>query len=196
MESFRARTIYFSIVALIVGACLTICRAQSNNGPAPKTAPAASPAAEAPNDFLTPRGEDRSPLLAGKSGAKLEKEMDSTGTAGLLLRTAGALLLILGSIAVIAWGLRRYGGGHFGSQPVEAPELAVLSSISIGERRTLTAVRFGDRLLLIGSTAQSITLLADEEIRPQKVVRGRSVAELLNERETPGFRQVLARVEV
>lgn len=154
--------------------------AQTQSGSASGSAPVTAKAAvkddrEARLRFAEPRGQ-----------------ADPPSTAGLLMRSMGALLLVLGIIVTVTWGLRRFGGARFGAPQLEAPELAVLHSISIGERRTLTAVRFGDRMLLLGATAQSITLLADEEIRSPKIVGGRSVAELLDDKETPSFRQILA----
>ncbi len=39
----------------------------------------------------------------------------------------------------------------------------VITTISIGDRRSLTVVRFGERTLLVGSTPQSFTLLASDD---------------------------------
>ena len=58
--------------------------------------------------------------------------------------------------------------------------MAVLNSLSLGERRSLTIVRFGDRTLLLGSTAHAVTLLAEAE--PDDFMPpARSVADLLND---------------
>ena len=105
---------------------------------------------------------------------------------GLLLRTTGALLLIVGLIVVTAWGLRRLGGGKFGNANDQGVELTLLGTLSLGDRRQVSAVRFGDRLLLIGSTGQAITLLAARDERPRSYVPPmRSVADLLAEDQAP-----------
>jgi flagellar biogenesis protein FliO len=116
--------------------------------------------------------------------------------AGMLARTMGALLLILGFIIVASFVLRRIGGSWFSPPPEEGGELSVLAAISLGDKRTLTAVRFGEQLLLIGSTAQSMTLLATQDRLPQKTPPPpRSVAELLREPEPLAFEQALTRAE-
>jgi flagellar biosynthetic protein FliO len=124
---------------------------------------------------------------------QIESGTEAPSTAGLFVRTLGALLLIVGLIVAVAWGLRRFGGAHFGVPSEEAPELAVLATVSLGDRRALSAVRFGDRLLLVGSTAQAITLLATRVCPPRNVTpRMRSVADLLREDEPPSFEQALS----
>jgi flagellar biosynthetic protein FliO len=140
----------------------------------PTAAPAASPVEQTrPVDY------ERLPFMK-QSAAETGTEAPSTG--GLLLRTLGALCLILGLLIAATWGLRRFGGTQFGGAPPEACELAVLATLPLGERRSVTAVRFGDQLLLLGATAQSVTLLAQTD-RPARSAppRMRSVAELLAE---------------
>jgi flagellar biogenesis protein FliO len=58
----------------------------------------------------------------------------------------------------------------------------VLTTVAIGDRRSLTVVRFGERTLLLGSTAQSVTLLAsDDDDLPAlpEALAPRSVADAL-----------------
>ncbi len=125
-----------------------------------------------------------------------EKSADAaeTGSGGLLLKTLGAMFLIVGLIFFGAWTLKKFGFGNSNLTPVEnAPELAILSTISAGSNRTLSIVRFGARTLLIGSTAQSFTLLADEgNAEPPVLPQARSVADLLAE-EKPDFNKEFAR---
>jgi flagellar biosynthetic protein FliO len=122
-----------------------------------------------------------------------EDEAQAPSAAGLLVRTLGALCLIIGLIAAAAWGLRRFGGAQFSGPSEDAPELTVLATLSLGNQRSLSAVRFGDRLLLIGSTAQAITLLAAKERRPDWAAPPmRSVADLLAEDEPHNFEQALS----
>jgi flagellar biosynthetic protein FliO len=110
--------------------------------------------------------------------------------AGLLVRTLGALLLIVGLIVAAAWGMKRFGGARFGTPQENAPTLAVLNSLSLGDRRSLTIVRFGDRTLLLGSTAHAVTLLAEAE-NDDFSPPARSVADILNDEKPAAFSQEL-----
>ncbi len=131
------------------------------------------------NDRLPFMQEDQ---LSAKSPAA------ESGTGFLLLRTLGAMLLIVGLIFFGAWGLKKSGyGGVKKNLEIDAPELSVVTSVSLGANRTLATVKFGNRILLVGSTAQSFTLLAEETGDEQTeedfiaLNQPRSVAEILNE---------------
>jgi flagellar biosynthetic protein FliO len=117
------------------------------------------------------------------------REQPPTAT-GLLIRTLGALLIIVGLIVAAAWGMKRFGGARFGTPKENAPTLAILNSLSLGERRSLTIVRFGDRTLLLGSTANSVTLLAETET-DDLTPPARTVAEILNDDKPAIFSQEL-----
>jgi len=127
-------------------------------------------------------GEDRLPFLAHD---RSEAEAEAPSAGGLLLRTLGALLLIVGLIVAASWGMKRMGGARFGAAQTDAPELRVLASVALGDKRSLAIIRFGERNLLVGSTAQSITLLAEDAEETNEVYasaaipQARSVAELL-----------------
>lgn len=122
----------------------------------------------------------------GQLPLKLNKATTSSGSLGLLVRTAGALLLVIGLLIAGTWAVRRFGGKKFNGAEEYTP-LNVLSTVSLGDQRTLTVVRFKDRMLLLGATAQSINLLVNEqfeapdEVRAQNTIpkNARSVAELL-----------------
>lgn len=122
---------------------------------------------------------ERLSFMAERDGVNAVAE---PSTSGLIFRTFGALLLIGGLILAGAWGLKKFGAGNLGKVSPDAPDLAVVSTVSLGTNRTLSVVRFGEQTLLIGSTAQSFTLLAAEnrfanqEFTPNTT---RSVAELL-----------------
>ncbi len=128
----------------------------------------------------------------------LATEAPSAG--GMLLRTFGALLLIVGCIAAAGWGLRYFGLINFGKQQSEAAGLKVLDTVPLGERRTLTLVKFGERTLLIGSTPQGLTLLAEqaEETEPEANYRPtvRTVTDLLDVNAPPPFDEELARASL
>jgi flagellar protein FliO/FliZ len=172
----------------------TTSAAQTNNVPAQTTAtPEASPAPATDHPVNTQPTKESEPLpftLDEKSEANAE----SPSAAGLLMKTLGALLLIVGLIVAAGWGLRRFGGTRFGATRKDAPELSVLTSVSLGNRRSIAVVRFGTRNLLIGSTAQAISLLdaEDSEIVETKIPVARSVADLLKAGDSEEFQGVLA----
>lgn len=162
----------------------------------PKEAPkeAEIAAAPTPQSLTTPTlatppqsAEDRLPFMAN---SETDSHDQPPSASGLLLRTLGALLLIVGLIVAAAWGMKRFGGARFGTPQENAPALAVLNSLSLGDRRSLTIVRFGDRTLLLGSTAHAVTLLAEaetDEFSPP----ARSVADILSDEKPTLFSQEL-----
>lgn len=122
---------------------------------------------------------DRIPFMQTEEAVKTQ---DASG-GSLILRTFGAMLLIVGLIFFGAWGMKKLG---FANSPVkllsDAPELSVLNSVNLGNGRTISAVKFGEKVLLVGSTSQSFTLLA-EDFGKENIAENnpRSVADLLAE---------------
>jgi flagellar biogenesis protein FliO len=116
---------------------------------------------------------------------------------GLLFKTLGAMFLIIGLLFFGAWGVKKY--GLFGVKTVvseDAPNLKIMSSVSVASGQTLSVVRFGERVLLVGSTAQSFTLLADEFSEVENVIetKPKSVSDLLAE-ENASFGKELNRAQ-
>jgi flagellar protein FliO/FliZ len=135
---------------------------------------------------------DRLPFMAESTR---EEQQAAPSTGGLMLRTLGALLLIVGLIVAAAWGMKKFGGGRFGKAVEDAPNLQVLNSVGLGDKRSIAVIRFGQRTMLIGSTAQSITLLAEEHNQP--FASGLpSVAEMLGETEAIAFADQLVAAEI
>jgi flagellar biosynthetic protein FliO len=127
---------------------------------------------------------------------------DQPSSIGMMARALGALLLVIGLLVASAWCLRRLKGTPLGGAREDA-QLAVLTTVSIGDKRSLTVVRFGQRTLLLGSTQQSVTLLAaddDDDLLPVES-SARSVAEVLSASEAdphtapPSFAAELNRQE-
>lgn len=101
----------------------------------------------------------------------------------MLFKTFGSMFLIVGLLFFGAWGVKKY--GLFGVKTVvadDAPNLKIMSSVTVANGQTVSAIRFGERILLVGSTAQSFTLLA-EEFEEENVVENqpKSVSDLLAE---------------
>lgn len=138
--------------------------------------------------------------LPFKLNERAELATETPSASGLLLRTFGALIFIVGLIAAAGWTLRYFGIINFGKQQSEAAGLKVLDTVQLGERRSLTIVKFGERILLIGSTPQGLSLLAEEEDEA-KVPAGamppvRTVTDLLDVNVQPQFEQELARASL
>ncbi len=138
--------------------------------------------------------------LPFKLNDRNELATEAPSASGLLLRTFGALLFIVGLIAAAGWGLRYFGVINFGKQQGETAGLRVLDTVPLGERRMLTLVKFGERTLLIGSTPQGLTLLAEQadEAEPQSsyMPTVRTVTDLLDVNAAPLFEQEMARASL
>lgn len=106
---------------------------------------------------------------------------EETSNSGLIFRSFGLMFLIVGLIFGGAWTLKKFGFGKNNSVSAEnSPEVTVLSKISLGNNQTISTIRFGERILLVGATPQQFTLLADEFIEANlDDKKPRSVAELL-----------------
>jgi flagellar protein FliO/FliZ len=87
------------------------------------------------------------PLHAAESG------MASTG-----LRAVLSLLLVIALMFVLAWALKRYGPI---SKVKKSFGLDILGQVSLGARVNLALIRVGKSILLIGVTANTVSLLKD-----------------------------------
>lgn len=172
-------------------------KTDSQAAPKPSQAPPLASVPEAPSKEVKEVKEERLPFKLNDR-AELASETPSAG--GLLLRTFGVLLLIVGFIAAAGWALRYFGLINFGKQQSEIAGLKVLDTVPLGERRSLTLVKFGERTLLIGATPQGLTLLAEQndepEIAANYVPTMRTVTDLLDVNGQPPFEQELARASL
>ena len=179
-----------TVVLILLGLASTRIRAQEATRDGSIPAPGSLAAAPTPAAGKTPGAattdsdpvNDRLPFME----AETQNHDPAPSTAGLLVRTVGALLLIVGLIVAAAWAMKRFGGARFGAPPTDAPSLAILNSLSLGDRRSLTVIKFGERTLLLGSTQHSIALLAESDENDFSTPV-RSVAEILNDRQPAIF---------
>lgn len=161
----------FVLLTAALCVCASVARAQSG-GDGEETRDRANQIAQA-----QPLGEDEQlPFM-------VEREKAAPNSGKLALRALAALCLIVGAIFFAGWGWKKIGGKRFGRAPEEVQcDLKIVSSVALGNNRSLNAVRFGDKTLLVGATAQSFTLLAVED-QPLRDVAAeypaRSVAALL-----------------
>jgi flagellar biosynthetic protein FliO len=137
----------------------------------------AQPANDPSTNAVANSDEDRLPFMQNDQQTN---KRDQPSTIGLLIRTLGALSLIVGLIVAASWGMRRFGGTHFTKNNEIASIVKVISTIPLGDRRSLMLVRFKDRTLLVGSTPQTLSLLAEDYEEPTNAPI-RSVADILKE---------------
>lgn len=144
----------------------------------------------------------QTPVIAdGDHLAFMQQEQSSASpepsSSGLLIKTIGAMLLVVGLIFFAAWGVKKlgFGGPKTGAAPDDL-ELTILSTVSMGGGRTISTLRFGERVLLVGSTAESFTLLAEDAGNSKfSIGNSRSVADMLAE-ENGSFGAELDRAEM
>lgn len=156
------------LLHLILAACGAVCIAQNSNSTTPNP-----PSTEVVSE------NDQLPFMHTDQTAEVQEPTSG----GLLVKTLGAMVLIIGLIFAGAWGAKKLGFGNTGSSASgDETDLAIISTVTLGGGRTISAVRFGERVLIVGSTAQAFTLLA--EGTPAKQIsfeNSRSVAEMLED---------------
>ncbi|HNH81810.1 MAG TPA: flagellar biosynthetic protein FliO [Acidobacteriota bacterium] len=149
--------------------------------PPPPPATPSQPAQPNPEPVTFPLKE--SPPLFSETNSN-QPAPEPPGIGSLLGRTVLVLGSVIAVLVSLAWGLQRYGvnrTAQFGAQDM----LTVLKVVPLGERRFLSVVRFGNQILLLGSTAQSITVLASHTeptalSDTESTFSGCSVAEMLD----------------
>ena len=182
----RLLTLLLLFLLLLIAAHATRAQAQTAQPGVANTNAAPTPE--------RPPFEEGDPLPFTQQEARAERE-SGPSAAGLFARTLGALLIVVGLVVAAGWGVKRFGGARFGAPQADAPALAVVASVALGERRSLAVVRFGGRDLLVGATAQSVTLLASEKVQGGETAApaARSVADMLKADEAEPFEAELAR---
>lgn len=145
-----------------------------------------------PQASIEPLGENEPiPFMRSEQTPATEEP----SSAGLLLKTVGSMVFIVGLIFVGAWGAKKLGYGNKSTASGDSTQLSVITSVSLGNGRTVSTIRFGERILLVGSTPQSFTLLAEEDgDAAQAQIVPRSVGELLAE-DTPAFQSALSHAQ-
>lgn len=145
----------------------------------PATSIAQDPHSSPGQTTLEPLGENENIPFMQSDKAVVSEEPSS---AGLLAKTLGSMALIVGLIFAGAWAAKKLGYGSGKTDLAhDATAVSVLTSVSLGNGRSVSAIRFGSRTLLVGSTPQSFTLLAEnvDDREASDMAIPRSVAEML-----------------
>ena len=91
--------------------------------------------------------------MAGESGE--QSVAANTSFASMLGQMLGVLLLVIVLLFALAWILKRAGL----NQGALNGQLAVIGAVSVGQREKIVLIQAGQEQLLIGVTANEITLL-------------------------------------
>ena len=151
--------------------------AAANFSQAPKQIPAETPAQPVMTE------DDRLSFMQSEDAPAPQEP--SSG--GLIIKSIGALLLVISLLFFGTWTLKKLGVGGKKAKDGDALSLTVLSTLSMGNGRTISTIRFGERILLVGATPQNFTLLAEElPLDGEYAGNHRSVAEMLED-EGPSF---------
>lgn len=145
----------------------------------------------------TPNTSTKEEKLPFKLNDRKEVNVPPPSALGLVVRTIGALLLIVGMVFGAAWLLRRFDLLPFNNTKDEANGLKVVSTIRLGERRALSVVKFGEKMLLIGSSPEGLTLLSEQEdeiaVPASQPNNPRTVTDLLSRGSEQNFEREFAR---
>jgi flagellar protein FliO/FliZ len=104
------------------------------------------------------------PALAqeGSTAAVMEQALPGTGLGDLMpsvWRLAGSLVLVLGLVWVTMWIARRVLKGRFPAGRVA--DIRVLDRVHLAPRRSIELVAVKDRILVLGVTDHSISMLTE-----------------------------------
>lgn len=80
---------------------------------------------------------------------------DSSTTGSTLLSMVVGLALVVGLIAAVAWGMKRFSS----MTPAGGKHIKVLSASAVGTRERIALVEVGDKKILVGITPQTINTL-------------------------------------
>src|SRR4030043_97942 len=141
MMEYRKKFIALLVTAVIVGGILIICSAQSSNN----------------------QTQPDKPELAGGSlfsgDPNFPKSLGSgSGNQELFFRMMLSVLLVL-ALGVAAIYISRKVLPRITNLP--GKEIRVIETVHLGQRKTIHLLKIGSRLLLVGSTNENITKLAD-----------------------------------
>ena len=75
-----------------------------------------------------------------------------------LLKMGGALLVVLGAIATTAYLAKRFVPARFG---LKHSPIKILATSYLGAKKEIALIEVGDRFLLVGITANQISLLTE-----------------------------------
>ena len=122
--------------------------------PASTPAPAAS-SAPAPAPVPTPAANTPAPAAIPANPARLPQAAPGP-SAGSLVQTIFALVLVLGLLAALAWAAKRYGPRVAGN----SANLRMIGALNIGGRERIMVIEVGDQWIVVGASPGRVNALA------------------------------------
>jgi flagellar biogenesis protein FliO len=148
VRAYKKQFVAFLVMAVIVGAMLVVCSAQSATG---ESEPG-KPKAESQGSKFMPGS-----LFAGDPNFA-KTPGNSSGNKELFYKMMLSVLLVvvLGAVAI-------YTSRKLLPRITNLPgkEVRIVETIHLGPRKTLHLLKIGNQCLLLGSTGENITKLAD-----------------------------------
>lgn len=104
-------------------------------------------------------GATGSPTAAPASSQAAQPSDPPPASDFSLIRTIGALGLVISLIVIGFWGTRKYAPQLFNRQSAEQ-RMKVVETLPMGDKRSISLVQVDDSWFLVGNTASQISLLA------------------------------------
>lgn len=148
VRAYKKQFVVFLVTAVIVGAMLVVCSAQSDTG---ESEPQKPKAESQGSKFMAGSLFASDPNFAKTPG-------NSSGNKELFYKMMLSVLLVvaLGAVAI-------YVSRKLLPRITNLPgkEVRIVETIHLGPRKTLHLLKIGNQCLLLGSTGENITKLAD-----------------------------------
>ncbi len=128
-----------------------------------------------------------------EGGAPAGASRSSGPGAGWLLNVIGALVLVVGLIYLLRWGMVKF-SGRLGAV-TQSPVLEVLARVAVAPRSNVLLIRMGHRILAVGETAAGMQTLAEFRDGDEMAALLQSVGNSHRSERGSGFTQVLGRFQ-
>ncbi len=148
VRAYKKQFVAFLVTALTVGAMLVVCSAQSATGES---------GAEKPEEKGQGSKFTAGSLFAGDPNFSRKQE-NTSGNKELFYKMMLSVLLVVALGAAAIYTSRKL-LPRISNLP--GKEIRIVETIHIGPRKTLHLLKIGNQCLLLGSTGENITKLAD-----------------------------------
>ena len=138
--AFKKKVVLFLVMVALGGGVLAVCCAQTT-------------VSESSKELFGNSGG----LFASEPNFSVGSD-ESFNTRELFFRMMLSVLFVVVLGIALVYVLKRFGGRITG---LPGKRIRVVETVALGPRRTVHLVEVGDRRLLIGSTNENITMLAD-----------------------------------
>ncbi|HEY0061110.1 MAG TPA: flagellar biosynthetic protein FliO [Telluria sp.] len=141
--------------ALLLGAALACGHAVAADPVPPASAPASAPVPAVPAGTTTPSLLPSRPPLQTAPALPQPAQPPVATSAGNLVQTITGLLLVLGALALFAWGMKRFGP----KAQAGAGGLRIVGGLNLGGRERIVLVEVGDQWIVVGASPGRVNAL-------------------------------------